>query len=45
MSNGLMTKWLGQPRQKAISRLLENLLEQCWLTGSLEVQPDLIGHM
>ena len=40
VSNRSTTKWLGQPRHKAVSRLLENLLEQHWLTGSLEVQPD-----
>ena len=44
MSSGLKTKWLGKPRQKAVSRLLESLLEQHWLTSVLEVQPALIGH-
>ena len=43
VSNGSMTKWLGRPRQKAVSRLLEKLLEQRWLTGGLEVWLDLIG--
>ena len=45
VSNGSMTKWLRQPRQKAVSRLLENLLEQRWLTGGLEVWLDLISCM
>ena len=45
MSNGLTTKWLRRPRQKAVSRLLENLLEQRWLTSGLKVWPDLIGCM
>ena len=45
VSNGSTTKWFRWPRQKAVSRLLENLLEQCWLTGGLEVQSDLISRM
>ena len=44
MSNGSMTKQFGWPRQKAVSRLLENLLEQHWLTGGPKVWPDLIGR-
>ena len=28
MSSGSKIKWLGWPRQKAVSRLLKNLLEQ-----------------
>ena len=45
VSNGSTTKWFGRPRQKLVSRLLENLLKQRWLTGGPEVQPDLIGCM
>ena len=45
VSNRSTTKWFGQPRQKAVSRLLENLLEQHWLTSGPEVRSDLIGHM
>ena len=44
MSSGLKTKWLGRPRQKAVSRLLEILLEQHWLTSGPKVRPDLIGR-
>ena len=45
VSNRSTTKWLGWPRQKAVSRLLENFLEQHWLTGGLKVWLDLISHM
>ena len=45
VNNGSMTKGFGRPRQKAVSRLLETLLEQCWLTGGPEVRLDLISCM
>ena len=45
VSSGSKIKWFGWPRQKAVSRLLENLLKQRWVTGSLKVWPVLIGHM
>ena len=43
VSNRSMTRWFRWPRQKAVSRLLENLLEQHWLTGGPKVRLDLIG--
>ena len=43
VSNRLTTKWFRWPRQKAVSRLLKDLLEQHWLTGGLKVWPDLIS--
>ena len=45
MSNGSMSKWLRQPKWKAVSKLLKTLLGQLWLTGSLGVWPDLTCHM
>ena len=38
MRSGLMSRWLGQPKWKVVSKQLKISLERHWLTGDLKVR-------
>ena len=45
VSSRSVSKWLGWPKQKAVSKRLAIVPGQRWLTGNLEVRLDSTGHM